>query len=506
MRDALRLSRSLAFAALACAAAAPFAPAAAAQPSAGRGRSDAHSYAAAMNVSLPEAQRRLALQLRLGDLEIRLRQAADRSFAGLWIEHRSKFSVQVRFTDVAAGERLVRALAGELAAEFAVGAADASLAELEALQEASLRQMRAAGVAVDADIDIAANRVELRTTEPETATRLLAELPSAVPARLAIVAVDALAQPQQGGFHPLRGGRPLWGCSSGFTARNAGGSVGVLTAGHCADVQEYPDWDLPLTYVSGQVSGSRDVQFHNRHCNMRAPNEFDSGVGIRLVTATRSRDQQVVGSQVCRYGAATPYRCGLITSKSFCPSSVSSCSSTFIRVHPTDGQPLSANGDSGGPWFADTYAYGIHSGGVGGSIDSFYMAVNYATTVASVLTVDAGGGHLTGHMTCSGNHLGSPQVSCAAGMTGGVPPFTTSVWGYWGDADSWSTYFNTGRAHYSFGGCFPNAGNYFSVQITDSCGTVGNATGYAPCPDSCLQGPGEDSLQLPPICSLSRQN
>lgn len=495
MRNSVRVSarataRRLVVAGLLSSLFAALAPAALAQSAARGGRTDAETYAAMMDVSLEEAQRRLAIQVRLGELESKLHASAGEIFAGLWIEHQPKFAARTLFTDTARGQELVRAFSAGLGIEIEVGWAAASWRELEALQTAAVGELRAAGIAADADIDLRANRVEIETTAAEGALRALAGVAGATESRVVVVAVAELSQPEQ--LAPMRGGRPLTSCSAGFTARNASGSIGMLSAGHCSDSQIYWDTFEVLPFASRQYSGSRDVGFYHRGCGLTGPNEFDSGLGIRQVTGTRTRDQQVVGSMVCRFGMTTPYRCGLIHSKNICPSYVSGCSSTFIRVRPTDGLPLSAGGDSGGPWFLETIAYGIHSGRVTGTNDAVYMAINYASTTATVLTANGGTGFPTGTLSCSGNYQGSTNVWCSASASGGRPPYSYTNWLYWGDADLFSSSGNYAEASYPVGGCFANAENYFSVRITDSCGVVGGASRTANCPDGCIYGRSED--------------
>lgn len=467
-----------------------------------RQRSDAHVYAEEIGVPLAEAQRRLALQLQLGDVEKALQEKAGDIFAGLWIEHRPAFGVEVRFTDEARGRRLLAPLLAGIATDFRVAAAPASLRQLEALQEAALAQLRAARVAADVDLDVRGNRVEILATAPDAVRSAIASFAAEDQDRVQVVPVDRLGVLENGTL-PMRGGRPLLTCSSGFTARNAGGSVGVLTSAHCGDTQDYTDWDVAIPFVSGTFSGSRDVQFHNRHCYLTVPNEFDSGLGIRQVTATQARDNQVVGSQVCRYGMTTPHRCGLISSKSYCPSVIPSCSGTFVRVAPTNGVYLSDAGDSGGPWFSNTTAFGIHTGSVG-PVDSFYMPINYASTIATVLTSNGGHGLVNGSMSCSGVFNGSTQITCYPSAVGGVPPFTYSNWIYTGQADSWSTYFNSIKATYLSPGCPGGANNYFAATVTDQCGSTANAYAWAPCPQGCAAGDAgaaDASSLLPPVCN-----
>ncbi len=437
-------------------------PAAFAQPARqGSPSPDAATYAKLMEVPLAEAQRRLAIQLRLGEVEAKL--ASAESFAGLYIEHRPAFAVRALFTDLEAGRELAARFEAEAGTPIETLWAAFSLRRLEQLQEESNQALRAAGVAFDSDLDLRANRVEIMTTEPNATFRVLGEREAAGEPIL-VTAVAELSRPQQA--YALRGGRPLSTCSAGFTARNASGSLGLLTAAHCPDHQLYTDQGQTLLLHSADLSGSRDVQFHHRSCFHYVPNEFDSGIGIRAVTGTRSRDQQVIGSMVCRNGMVTPYSCGVITSKSLCPSYVSSCSSTFVRVSPTGGSALATNGDSGGP---------------------VYMPINYAAPVGTVLTTSGNSLNPSLQMGCNGNYIGSPLVHCTTTLSGGRPPFSYT-WSYQGDAGNFGYSGFSGQAEYGSSGCFPGAANYFTAIVTDYCGLSAAAYRSADCPTTCPPG------------------
>lgn len=121
-----------------------------------------------------------------------------------------------------------------------------------------------------------------------------------------------------------------------------------------------------------------DVQWHTAPNHTAIPKFIADWNVVRDVTATKGRGSQVVGGYVCKYGAATGYTCGHISSKWFAPSWVTSVDSTFIVVVNDAGYPnLSDPGDSGGPWFNSTTAYGVHVGGSGSS--AVYMAINYVS-------------------------------------------------------------------------------------------------------------------------------
>ena len=467
--------------------------------------SDAAVYASLFGVSHAEAQRRLHLQVEIGRLEADLLAAGEDVFAGLWIEHKPEFSVDVRFTDLNRGHELLGQLAAGLAREIEIQVAEAefSLRELEALQEAAILDARNAGIAIDADINIRTAQVELMTTNAAGLEAVLEPLRARHAGRIHVLAVASLAQPDQA--QPLRGGRPLSTCTTGFNVRHSStGQVGTTTAAHCGNSQVYLDTGQSLPFRAEKQSGNHDVQWHSRACNMTVSNEFDSGIGIRGVTGVVGRDQQAIGSIVCRTGKSTSYRCGRIKAKNVCPSYVQSCSSTFIRVEPIAGQPtpLSAPGDSGGPWFVENLAYGIHSGAYTTNPDSVYMAINYVSALGvSVLTYNAGSGSPpSAQVTCWGNHVGSPQIDCFASTGGGgVPPYSIQQWSYWGSAPSWGSSGNQAWAEYGWsgGGCPSGAGNYFSVQVVDSCGQTGWGGAEANCGDCDQGGPGGPPVICP---------
>jgi hypothetical protein len=91
-----------------------------------------------------------------------------------------------------------------------------------------------------------------------------------------------------------------------------------------------------------------------------------------------SRDNQVIGGFVCKYGWHSGYTCGYISSKWF-SSAYPNNTATFIRVNNTAGfSNLSDGGDSGGPWFNGNTADGIHHAEPSDDPnDAIYMAINY---------------------------------------------------------------------------------------------------------------------------------
>lgn len=104
------------------------------------------------------------------------------------------------------------------------------------------------------------------------------------------------------------------------------------------------------------------------------------------ITATKSRSQQWVGALVYKYGKTTGFGGGYISSLYYWPSGHMA---TFIRVNNTAGySPLALGGDSGGPWFMASTAWGSCFGFPGDDPnDAIYMAINYVSGIGvSVMT------------------------------------------------------------------------------------------------------------------------
>lgn len=91
------------------------------------------------------------------------------------------------------------------------------------------------------------------------------------------------------------------------------------------------------------------------------------------------------GFYVCHYGQTTGRECGYVLSKDSSPGYVPSPSNTWVSVYKEKGgSRLSDGGDSGGPWYAGSTAYGIHSGGSESQNFwfAYYMPINYINELA----------------------------------------------------------------------------------------------------------------------------
>ena len=171
-------------------------------------------------------------------------------------------------------------------------------------------------------------------------------------------------------------------CTLGFAVEHVSGTDGILSAGNCPDNLRYQGILLP--HETEAWSLSSDIQWHTIPDGLIlrpwARDNFPFGYPpfARPITSSVPRSQPDIGDFVCKFGRVTGFGCGVIVSRTRCPSWVPSCFSTFIQV---DGglTDLATGGDSGGPVFFGTQAWGLISGAAGANNvdDLIYMPINY---------------------------------------------------------------------------------------------------------------------------------
>ncbi|MEM6796996.1 MAG: S1 family peptidase, partial [Acidobacteriota bacterium] len=451
---------------------------------------DAEAYASYFNVGLKEAKHRLVLQRQAGALDELLAEEAVDTFGGLWIDHAPKFKVTVLSTDAGMMRPLLRAhLERDLAALVEVEAADVTLASLLAQQEEVREFLQAEKLEADLSIDIRESTVIVESSGASRLEATLAEKRFALPASVEIRQVSSLAKPNA----DLRGGRSLLTCTAGFTVRTPTGRLGIATAGHCGDFQRYADSFTPLTLQAEHYAGSHDVQWHTATCSDTIKNEIYDGTAFRTINGTVGRGSQSTGTFVCKHGRTTGHTCGIIFGRNYCPSYVPSGRSTFITVI---GNNLSAPGDSGGPWFVGSKAYGIHSGSTS-SGRAIYMAADWMATVGYPVLNYAAGSNPWVRFNC---HANAYSFSCSASGNSGMSPYSFSNWSYSGPATSWNASSSSISGSFGFPGCPPGAYNSVQVRMTDACGRTTQGYGEFYCP-----GDSDPSCEIDRICDIGIQ-
>jgi hypothetical protein len=333
---------------------------------------DAKNYAIDYGVSLDEALRRLQLQEAIGELNAELYKSEQATFAGLWVEHTPQFRVVVQFTEDSEDKVGPRIVNGPLADIVEVRRANTSLSNLEAEQTTAWLTVRDLGVPLDHDINVFQNRVELYVTDPVQLNDALKKAQIRLPEHVVVIKVEGVSRETT----DIYGGLALSDCTSGFSVKNTAGTIkGIITAGHCNNTLSYNGSNLP--YQSGIWSGSYDVQWHTAP-SFTVRNWVWDGSFNRYIYGQRHYNNQYVGDYVCKFGKNTLGGCGNITSKNF--------NGTYIRVH-SDSVDLSEPGDSGGPWFSGTSAFGIMTGDIEPGNDAYYMPINYISVIGvNILT------------------------------------------------------------------------------------------------------------------------
>jgi hypothetical protein len=341
-------------------------------------RQDAAEYAKQYRVSPDEAIRRLQLQRAVSDLEGTLVAEEGATFAGMWIQHEPVYRVIARFTSRAAEERLkARVAGGPLAALVESRSARFSLADLEKKQKEAHGHAAKAALGAESRINVFDNKVEVYAVDSKKLAAA-ARMPDGVELKHAA----RLSTPDT----EILGGASLSDCTAGFGVISASGELGIATGGHCNNEQYYQGIWLP--FRAEKLSGDQEVQWNSTCDRVDVSNRINTGIGTRSITSTRSRTNQTLGTYLCKYGKATGRSCGTLADKNI--QIQSGFNSTFIRVSGA----ARAGGDSGGPWFVEDVAYGIHWGGWQGlANEALYMAINYISGInVSVLTYDPGPG------------------------------------------------------------------------------------------------------------------
>ena len=151
------------------------------------------------------------------------------------------------------------------------------------------------------------------------------------------------------------GGEPVNSCTSGFGTKDSEGVRGISTAGHCKNSQS--DDGASLTFRAEYQGVHGDFQWHvGSHTHN---NEFYSGSASATEVNRRkvlSIGFPIVGQMLCRNGVTTHKNCQQVRKLHYCMADI--CNLVQMK------SDLTEKGDSGGPVYWETTAYGLLSGTV----------------------------------------------------------------------------------------------------------------------------------------------
>ena len=332
---------------------------------------DAAEYARLNGVALDEAMRRLRAQEASVAATDRIQTAYRDRLAGISIEHQPEYRIVVLLTgpEPVPDETI---LAGGMSVPivYRTGATATREQILAAMAEhrPRIRELvpRARGMGLDART----GELVLLLHSNDGREGLEADLEGLmqVPVRLRFLdGVDADLGVEGGwrveGDDPGSGRR--YYCTTGFVVTDRA-RTGIVTAAHCPDTLSYrnPDGpDIPLEFVGQWGARYQDVQVHVGGGAQQPLFHADESRGaVRRLTSWRNRTSTRAGDAVCHRGESTGYSCSQVELTDFAPPGDlcgGPCDPTWITVTG----PTCRGGDSGGPIFNGTIAFGIVKGG-----------------------------------------------------------------------------------------------------------------------------------------------
>ncbi|MES2137756.1 MAG: hypothetical protein V4502_11945 [Pseudomonadota bacterium] len=349
---------------------------------------DSVLYAGQFGVTPDEALRRLKAQQASVEATNEIsREFADR-LAGISIDHKPNYRIVVLLTG---GEPVADRSAAGVPIVFRAGAKATHAQAVEAMRKHLIDLRSELPGARGAGYDQRTGQVVLLVTPNDArrfgidSIRARAEQISGVPVRVVINNLDESNMSVDGGGR-VEGissvtGRPNR-CTTGFVVTN-GEQTAISTAAHCPDQLTYVDQDgttVSLPLIGSWGAGYQDVQI-NGSPNSPDP-QFYANRGanaLRRVETWRNSASTRAGDFVCHYGESSGYSCALVQLTDYAPPGAlcgGPCSPTWITV---DG-PGCIAGDSGGPVFSGSVAFGMAKG-INRSGDRcdfyYYMSTDY---------------------------------------------------------------------------------------------------------------------------------
>ncbi len=330
---------------------------------------DAEILAEQYGVSVEVMYEYMQAEERLGVLANTARKLAGDRLAGSWLEWNPGPHLVVSLTDGPALPEVEGVLdAARESVEVRYGA-KASLATLRAGAAVVYEKLApAAGLRVSTYVLESGGQVVVTVEGVGTGDASAADI-AAFTDSVSRVGVPVTVKTTGGSAqYENRGGRFLTQCTSAFVVWNEY-YRGYLTAGHCGSTQDYKWWSdgswRPTTYVRELWDYLRDVQLH-RHVpgqQLFEPLFHASVADARHQDGVYSYGE---GSNICKWGSRSNVTlCTKVTAIDFRPASCGPyngpCADVFVIVNLSD-VAISCRGDSGGPWFHNNLAAGIHSG------------------------------------------------------------------------------------------------------------------------------------------------
>lgn len=331
---------------------------------------DAEGYVEEYGVTLQVAKDRLSYQESIGAAISDLRNNESDTFGGAWVEHSPLWQVVVRTTRSGPTAELISGYFSDIPIGVTV-LRDAPWSEAQ-----TLANMRAISSALDPVVDKFVLARDPRRPEGVVVTlRIPAHLSDATPAELAAL-VPATVTDKAAAVawhvgpvvekHDVYGGARLENsanilkCTTAF-AVESGSEDGLLTGGHCPNsglIYEAPNGTQHEADFEDDYEGALgDFQWFT---TSQSPDNriYTSNNTLRPITSyVDDADDLYVGRRVCVYGRRTGRHCSDIGALDLTDDEGVGSGVAMDRAD-------TSSGDSGGPWYYGSKAYGVTRGTV----------------------------------------------------------------------------------------------------------------------------------------------
>jgi streptogrisin C len=354
---------------------------------------DAGEYAAQNGVTLEEAMRRLRAQEETVAATDRIQDVYRDRLAGISIEHQPEYRIVVLLTgDEPVTNEAIQAGGMDVPIVFRIGAAATREQIVAAIRQhqPAIRSAfpNASGMGVDSRTGELILLLKAVFADRYDVDEIKAELEqlTGVPVRLRLLdradenlGIEGGARVE--GIDPANGRR--YACTTGFVVTD-GARTGIVTAAHCPDILTYFDpqgGTTALSFIGQWGARYQDVQLHVSEQALRPLFYADSRkTAVRTLTSWRNRTSTRAGDVVCRRGETTGYSCSQVELTDYAPPG-DLCGGPCDPAWVTVTGPHCKSGDSGGPVFLGTIAFGIVKGGnysrTGACHFYYYMSTDY---------------------------------------------------------------------------------------------------------------------------------
>lgn len=352
-----------------------------------------------LGISADEAANRLTIQEQTPDLDAELKATLPDSYAGLWIDQSAGGQVMVATKNPDDPKISAIASKHELR-DVKVVSVRRSLIALEAMQRRL--EPRARALRLGLGVDVTKNRLQIRKPSAVPADAIREVVANEPDDAITVVDGGGFATPQACKYTscdaPLRAGVATFfssvsdrGCTAGFMVKsNSDNRPYVLTAGHCAVTNptyhgEFFNGYRPVIGLphNGVFPGADYGILNVQNPAGWTPKPWvavwgnQPGISDNFAYNIVGASGSTAGATVCYSGMMTGSSCGYVRRLNETVNYPDGSVRGLAAVQYNN--VCNVDGDSGAPVWANSRAYGIHSGSTTeGGCEAYYQGVTAA--------------------------------------------------------------------------------------------------------------------------------